>query len=136
MYNKIVNLEAPSVSVWLPTASDHQVCPTDTLLADYLTAWRELDQLLRIKFGIVGDAEKVFRELRFQLDNGHLFETSRNSAVRDALRHLIPAPFSEERRQQRTPLPLEKVCAALGEGQPAVEHLLRRKRLLGRIYSR
>ena len=38
VYDKFVNLEAPGVARWLPTASDHQLCPPDTLLVDYLTA--------------------------------------------------------------------------------------------------
>ena len=136
VYDKFVNLEAPGVARWLSTASDHQLCPPDTLLVDDLTAWRELGQLLRGKLVIVGDADKVLRELRFRVDNGHLFELTRNSAVRDALKHLTPAPFSDERLQQRTPLPLAQGFAALGEGQFAMEDLYRRTHFLGRIYSR
>ena len=65
VYDKFVNLEAQGVARWLPTASDHQLCQPDTLLVDYLTAWRELDQHLRGKLVIVGDTDKVLRELRF-----------------------------------------------------------------------
>ena len=135
VYDKFVNLKAPGVPRWLPTASDHQLCLPENLLVDYLTAWRELDQLLHGKLVIVGDADIVLRELCYRVDNGHLVEVSRNSAVRDAFRHLTPTPFSKERLQQRTPLPLAQIFAAHGEGQSAVEYLHRCTRLLGRIYS-
>ena len=63
----------------------------------------------------VGDADKALKELRFRVNNGHLFEVSRNSAVRDAFKHLTPALFSKERFQQQRQLPLTQVFAALGE---------------------
>ena len=87
------------------------------------------------KLVIVGDADKVLREHRFRVYNKHLFEVGRNSAVLDALRHLIPAFFSEKRLQQQTPLSLAQHFAAFGEGQPAVEDLHWRMCVLGCIYS-
>ena len=135
-YDKFVNLEAAGVARWLPTASDHQACPPDTPLVDYQVAWRELDQLLRDKLIVVGDADKVLRELRFRVDNGHLFEVNRSNAVRDALRQLTAAPFTEDRLQQRAPLPLAQIFTALCGAQATVEDLHTRTHFLGRIYRR
>ena len=69
----------------------HQIinCLPNIQLVDYKTASRELEELLRNKLVIVGDANKVLRKLSFRVDNRHLIKISRNSALRDALKHLI-----------------------------------------------
>ena len=58
VYDKFVNLEAKGVTRRLLTVSDHQLCPPDILLVDYLTAWRELDQLFRGTLVIDGRRRK------------------------------------------------------------------------------